>query len=281
MKKFLKVFVIVLLVIAVIAGTCYFFFKNYEKNNFKTPSLVNMLQSEEKLSFNSKLANVATIVNSDGTDNRIDLLVTTNAKLDQIVYALSSYHINSNTIINDKQISKALKQVNVSKSLLNSMFDEYNIKKDSQYFNRHTGANDLYTQASAYLINYAKFVGLLNDYTGLNQTKIDIKFNAFDIYVNVVKNTFNNLNSSVDKTVVVYDKNIKLINNVLKVENSQIVTTGDKFSINNNNFNQYYNLCNKTEFAVNLAINVNSVTNSNQTTNEKIATYYFKVIFGL
>ena len=226
MKKFLKVFIVVLLVVAVIAGTCYFFFKNKKEKDNTTASFADMLASESKASFNSSLIDMQNVVNSDGTDNRIDLLIATNEKLDKSLYILSTYYIHQNTQINEKQISTSLKNVNSSRSLLSSMMAEYNIKKTSSYFDRHLGANDFYNQMCCYFVNYANLINLMNH--SINADKnADIKFSAIEIYANVVINTFSETNyeySANTKVVVDDSSDIDIMNS--KIDLNEFTKVG-------------------------------------------------------
>jgi len=59
MKKFLKVFIIVLLVLAVIGGTVFFFFRKLEKENSNTGSIVAMLESESVINLRDDLVIVS------------------------------------------------------------------------------------------------------------------------------------------------------------------------------------------------------------------------------
>lgn len=284
MKKFLKVFIIVLLVLGVIGGTCFFFFRKMEEKNNTTEPLSVMLQSDSKVKFNEDMESMAAWVNSDNTDKRIDLLIKTNENLDQIIYTLATYYIQTETVINDKDISNALDDVNVSRDVLTAMMNEYKIKKESSYFNRHLGANDFYKQACSYLIKYAKLANLLNASLTVDRMA-DIKFNMFEIYANVVIKTFSETNATTvqnSKVVVTNSSNINVMNNHLVVLLSFVQTNGvDEFSINTNNFNKYYMACDRIAFASNLASNISTVSSSQQDSNEKIATYYFKRIYGI
>ena len=278
MKKFLKVFIIVLLVIASVAGTCYFFFKNMKERDNTTASIAGVLYSEEKSEFNSNLQVISALMNSDSTDTRLNLIITTNAKMDQITKILASYHIANNTKINNERISKAFNQFNSSRNLLTAMINEYNIKKDSSYFNRHTGANDLYSQACNYLISYARFINYVNSDLNLNKS-CDIKFSMFDVYTHVVMTSFNETKTENSMVIIKNAANINKINSILQIDNSIIKTEVNTFAKEINLFSDAYYNCNKTEFAANLATNITLVTSSNQDTNEKIATYYLKQIF--
>jgi len=283
MKKFLKVFIIVVLVIGVVAGTCVMFFKKEKEKNYTTISFAAMLDSEEKKLFDQDLADIRSYVNSDATDTRFNLIIKTSSKLDEVLSVLSSYYIENDTKINNKKISTTLNQVVSSRNHLSSMMNEYEIKKDTQYFDRHIGANDLYEESCNYLIKYAKLNYLINKSLEGVDKSVDIKFNMFEIYSNVTQQAFSNLKTLNNSRVVVKDEtNINLMNSLLVLNNSFISTTASAFSIYVSHFNKYYSLTKKTNFANNLVTNINSVQAiTESSTNEQIATYYFKTIFGM
>jgi len=283
MKKFLKVFIVVLLVLAVIGVTCYFFFKRVEEKNNTTEPLATMIYSEEKIKFNQDLSAMSNLVNSDGTDQRIQLLIKTNSNLDDIFKVVSSYYINQNTQINNEQISKALKQVKSSRNLLVSMMKEYNIKKESDYFNRHLGANDFYQETCNYLVKYATLTNLINSTLNVDRMA-DVKFNMFEVYTNIVISTFKETNASVvgDSGWVMVNNanNINIINTYFRMQNSYILTDCNLFDKTISNFNKYYSISNRTKFAGDLSFNINNVSTASGT-NEEIATYYFKLMYGI
>ena len=128
MKKFLKVFIIVLLVLGVIGGTCYFFFINMRKKNVTISPIAEYLESESKLNFNSDLNVVSGIMSSNHGDDRFELIVTTNNRLDSIMAVVASYYIESNTQVMGKFIYKMFNSTKGSKIQLQSMMDEYVLK---------------------------------------------------------------------------------------------------------------------------------------------------------
>ncbi len=293
MKKFLKVFIIVLLVIGVIAGTAFFFFRKIEKDDNTTPSIVAMLKSDDKSAFNQQLKTVSDLVNSDSQDNRIELIITVNKKLDDVVFALSTYFIDSNTQINDKALSKSYYDLINKRKMLTRMMNEYQIKKDSDLFDRHIGANDLYLQSCSYLVSYSKFSKRLNDLVPINKST-ELKFNMIEVYSNVVGYTFSkgNLTTLENKRCSLLDSsNIVKINSIFKMRNNHIVKIENENqanekvtilnSLNNNLFNKYYKKCNRELFAKNLSANWSAATTPNQSTSELLATYYLRSIYGV
>lgn len=293
MKKFLKVFIIVLLVLGVIGGTAFFFFRNIKEKNTTTGSLAVMLQGESKLKFNASLREIETYVNSDGTDDRMDLIISTSEKLDSVVGVLSTYYIENNTKIHDEKISDKFNEVKESRNLLSKMIAEYKIKKDSPMFNRHLGANDLYEQSCKYLTQYAELAKLINGNLKVDRTS-DLRFNMFEVYSNVVINTFisDNIHKDVDTyTQVINSVNLNIMNSVLKIRDLYIVKIQNEnahnevvtplFDANINSFNIYYSKCNKGNFAKNLSEYLGFAQNEQQPTNERKAAYYFNLIYGI
>ena len=107
MKKFLKVFIVVLLVLAVIAITCFFFFKNYKEKKLVSQPIIEILDSESKADFDVQLKKTAIYLNADEPDSRLQAIISTSENLDEILYELSSYYVSSNTLVNDKEIVKS------------------------------------------------------------------------------------------------------------------------------------------------------------------------------
>lgn len=283
MKKYLKVLIVVLLVVATMVGTGFFFFSKLKDKNNSTVSFANMMKTETSIKFREDLTAMNSYINSDGTDTRMNLLISTNDYLDKFVYILSSYYVENNTQIKDAEVSKALKNVESQRAFLNSMIAEYKIKKDSPWFNRHTGANDFYLQMCSYLLKYASLTQTINTSLTMVDKNVDIKFNVIDIYTNVVLTTF----SKVDTTTNLYtiknedDNNINLLNSTLVIEDMFVKTSVDQFSILIRQFNDYYHRCNKHSFAVNLYDNVKKAKSDNLLTLELATSYYFKEIFGI
>ncbi len=282
-----------LLVIGVIAATSLFFFRKNKIENNTTESISAMLKTESKTKFNEDLKEVSNIANSKGTDSRINLIVNTSGKLDEIVSVLASYKIETDTKITNKAISNKLKEVNQERNLLQSMMDEYLIKKDSGLFDRTVGANDIYLQSCDYLMAYAEFADLLSNNLKVDRES-DIKFNMFEIYTIIVKQTFSKTNAE-DRTesavVVENASNINLMNSVLKIRDSFVVKIANEgkeneqvtllFTENCYLFNISFKQCNKSLFAKNLSANVDLDEDKLQSTVEKKTTNYFKLIFGI
>lgn len=283
MKKFIKIMIIVVLVLAVIGGTCYFFFQKHDEKDNTTESFATFLNSESNEKFKNNLSNISDLVNSDSTDARFEIIMETNKKLETILSVLTSYHVENETQINDEKVAQRLQVVKGKKSTILSMMAEYEKKATSSWFKRHLGANDLYIKSCEYLVETAKLSNLINNNLNVNKN-VDVKFNVFEIYCNVVINTFSDVNTenkSTSNVVILDPSNINLLNDSLTISNSFVQTGVYSFAIQFNKFNEAYASCDKNAFALNMKENIESVTTVEQETKEKIATYYFKLILGL
>ena len=280
MKKFIKVFIIVLLVVAVVAGTAFFFFRKIEEKNNTSASIAAITNPKGTSEFYAQLDEMKDLVNSDGTDNRLDIVIETCERLDQYIFALSTYYIDTDTKINNEKIANLTNQLSASKSLMSSMVQEYNIKKESSYFDRHLGANDFYKQACSHIITSANLLKEINNNINVNKDA-DIKFSMFECYANVAIQTFTSTQVVNSKIVIKDSSNIQIMHKNVEFNGSLVETETSAFGSEIRSFNKYYSDCNKTEFASKLAENISSVNSVEQDSNEKIATYYFKLIYGI
>lgn len=284
MKKFLKVFTIVLAVVAVIGGTAFIFFRNLKKQEIKTTSISALYNSNATKEFYSSLKKVNEDINAGvadaNKDNRLDLIISTGERLDSYIFSLSSYYIGTETKIENAKIATELIGVNSSKSLLSRMITEFNIKKESEYYNRNKGINDLYVQACYYLIQDAELLIAINDSLSVDKS-CDLKFNMFDVYANTILNNFEQFETVNGIVKLKNTEDVNIMNTHMKISSSIIETKLEPFAKEINQFNQFYSVCDKNEFALNLAENIALVQNAEQDSNAKIATYYFKLIYGI
>ncbi len=283
MKKILKIVIISILVLGVIAGTCYIFYQNMKPE--KDPIvLVDYTKSEAKAKFNQGLVDVDMVLDAVA-DNRLDIMITTHNNLDLIMNTLSIYVVADGGKIMDQGVINSLNNVSSARSKAQAMINEYKIKMESPFFPKSLGANDLYEQTSEYLTKYARLVIEINDYVrdlGVN-AESDAKFNMFDLYANIVSRDFEEVTILDGSLSLVKDSaNVSIINNHFKM-NGNYININSPFSKVVNDFNAYYSKCDKKEFAKNFATNVNNIQSIvvGESTNEEIATFYFKRMCGL
>lgn len=251
MKKFLKVFIIVILVVAVIALTCFFFFKKYKEKNSTSESLVVML--EKNVSLNTNIKAVSTILKNDNNlednvANKLDVIISTSEGLDAITYELSTYYIESETIIRNEEIAKKVNQVDATRTLLDRMIEEYKLKTTSSYFNKAEGLTDLYNQSCVYLVQYSELVSLINSNLPIDTTT-DVQFTLYELYTIVVNQTFS--------SQIVDAKNINKLATMFQGGKVKII---NQYSINSNEFIKFFNKIDKNEFALKLADNINNTS---------------------
>ncbi len=241
-----------------------------------------MLQSEGKLKYDQDLNSTLVIANGAG-DERIKLISETSQNLDQIVAVLASYYVDSNTEVHNSDMVKQLDSVKGSRYLFGRMLTEYLLKKDSGYFNKTQGANDLFEQGLDYLIKYATFANMLNDsITGINKYS-DFKFSMFEIYSNVIITSFSHVTPNELTGLLQLDKadSIVLLNTIFKIEDSYVVTRVDRFSKIINQFNDNYYKSDRVFFATNLHANMKNASSAYENTYEEIAAFYLKEIYGI
>ena len=304
MKKFLKIFIVVLLVLAVIGGTVFFFFRKNKKENVETGSIVNFLSSNSKINIGEKLAVIDEyIVGRNKPDDRLEVIIETNNKLDDISLALISYYVETNTTMENKEVNSKLKQIDSTRESLVRMADEYCVKSGyfvnenhkvefkNTYFDEHLGLNDLYLGMCSYLVQYAELTNLINQTLNVDRSS-DFRFAMFELYANLVINTFSStIGSTGEATWVLISDTVSInsINNFLKIRNSNIVkiqnenTANEKveliFGIDTNKFIEKYESCNKWLFAKNFNDNLAKASLSGS--NEVVSAYYLKLIFGI
>ena len=286
MKKKLRIILIVVLIVAVLGVALFFVFKKKKEHDETRTSISTMLRGEDKDIFDATIKKMGQYLNSDNTDDRVNIVLETNKNLDDIVWSLVSYYVKDETKIRDKEISLAYSEIKMSESLMKRMVDEYVKKveidqdKSVSRFNRHLGANDFFSQACYHLIKYANFVNLLNNAIRSNKGS-DIRFNAFEVYANIVINSFGETKIQNNLICLKDYSSIDLINSKFKIDGIELQLGENKFSEEVNLFNKYYSNCDKLLFAKEFSTNSSYVTNSNQDTNEKIAMHYFKKIFNI
>ena len=286
MKKVLnvvKVLLIIALVAGAIGGTCYFFYNYVLLNADAFNSFNTLIYGGQTTEFNAKLYEVRGY-----TDDRFDLIINTNEKLEEMAVNLNYHLVNAEDFdLDERFIEEQIDKVLENQDTAYNMMEEYLIKVDSDFFNREKGANDLYNQMSRYFVTFSDMISTIN--SELNKTDIiknaDVKFSIIEVYSNVCIDAFSNLVTDASGLRRVEDsENIDLVNRAINFKNGFISSSNANanFSYLTNNFIQNYEKCDKEAFASNLAQNVNQVvTISDSSTSLVKATYYFKGVLGI
>ena len=286
MKKIVKISIICAIV-AVIAGCGLFFiFRKKEIKKDTTPQISSMIYSESRELFNKEIEKMGNNLNTDGTDNRVIIILDVNQNLDNIVWSLLSDFAKTETKVYDESVAQSFNSLKSSQSYLMAMMKEFNKKveidekkSEQGFFKRHLGANDFFDQACSYLVSYAKFAQELNAEVDSNKAH-NARFNVFDAYCNVVINSFKQTTITKNLLQLKDYSSINEFNKLFKLNGINLVAE-NKFGESVNLFNSYYSDCDKNQFAVDFAKNFKQVLSANQETEEEIAMFYFKSIYNV
>ncbi len=282
MRKFLKYLLVFVLVLASIGGTCYFFFRTLTKRKDSEAAITNYLYSSEKVEFDSNVARFQAETNS-----RFDSLIKTKSNLDDILSTFSTYLVEAkNYDVNENGIIERLNDYLSEQSEVDEMIDSFMVRLSNANFNKVTGANEIYLHFAKMNVIYADLLNYINnEFNNMPIVKdSDIKFSMINLYSNVVISTLENINTSGSEFKIKDETNLTLMNAHFKLENSVLITssTTTNFASVNNNFIKYYNLIDASDFAKNLASNINSVSGyADDLTNVQKTSYYFKQVYGI
>ncbi len=293
MKKvftYIKVLLIIILSVGVIGGTAYLFYKSLKtKPNFFQDMNAH-INSSEKSQFDANITTVESLASSSDNSNLL-LIKKTNAKLNEISASLMSYYIiSSSHNVDETKISNSLNGLKSAMSTSNVAIAQYKDKEHAGGFDMAIGANDVYRKLANYLLSYSNFVDCLNQ--EISKLKVDtdsdLKFSVIDLYINIVKDTFDAKNIVLKNNLVTVKskENLDAIQGVdgnkLKFENSYL-QTNDNFSYFSNEFINNYKVCNKIALTTTFASLLNQYGDKNLTevseAEQKVAVC-FKNIFG-
>ena len=286
MKKVIKISIISIIVAAIAGCGLFFILRNREIKKDTTPQISSMIYSQSRDAFNAEIEKMGNNLNSDGTDNRVIIVLEVNKNLDGIVWSLLSDYAKTETKVHNESVSRSFNSLKSSQSQLMSMMKEFNkkveideAKSEPGYFKRHLGANDFFDQACYYLGKYAEFAKDLNSEVNSNK-KQNVRFNVFEAYCNVVITSFEQTDIVKNLLQLKDYSSINEFNRLFKLDGINLVAP-NKYTESVNQFNSYYSACDKELFAINFAKNLKSVYSANQETKEEIAMFYFKSIYNV
>lgn len=272
-KGILKVVLIIVLVAAAIGGTCYFFFKQFNKNIDSYASVSNYVYSAEREEFILDLQNINSIENSNG---RLNSGINAINQLNSSAKVLSSYL--TSVKVDDKAVNKALNEVKGKEAVCADAVLEYLDRTTDPTFNRNN-VNKVQTTLAGFLVSYSNLINSLNSQIeeNLKYKQIDIKFAVLDCYTRVVANTFKNLTT--DVVAPKNTANFEVFKTIINFTNTNLNVINNNYS-NILGFINCYKDADKQAFAENLATNLVTYKNfdSNYNSLQK-ASYFFGLIF--
>lgn len=283
-KKVIITFFVVLLFAAAVLATVFVFFskrKTEEAQTFNSAVYVENLKSSTQMKESKKL-----IGEIKSTDNRFEGLVEVINNFDEISEVLKLYSASCDYKIENSDLILKLNISNQSLNHLYNVVNEYNIKKQSSFFDKKLGANDLLQATCSYLVSYSELITTHIDVLGDKiVTSADLRCSVFDLYARVAKATYSQTTTNQESNLkeVAGLTNINFMNSKFDLTNgnlnnllvSYLSQTASLFCIN-------YNSLNKDEFAANLYNNVKDEIILNQnSSNAERASYYFREVYGV
>lgn len=248
MKKFWKILLIVILVLGTIAGTCWIFYSKFKSERDSYLIAINYLNSAEREEFNAMVAEASDVSQM----SRFGYMVTTLNKLDEINGVLTPYLSQAEgSDVDENKIYSHYKTFVEMQSELRDMLSEYILKAQSvQTFDKNSGANPVYKKLSSYMINYSEYLFVISgELQSVFNRKEDTKFYMMEIYLNVVINTFGNLEDVSGSLQIKNPLNLLRANENIKFNN---INTSH-FSTSATLFRQAYLKCDMKKFAENFA----------------------------
>lgn len=284
MKQFFKYLMIILLVLASIAGTCYFFYRHLTRRQDSQAYVSSYLFSSANVEFDGKVDDLIEL-----TGSRFSNLETTRTNLEEILSTFNTYMISvKNHDVDENEIISRFDNYLALQNEVSNLIDSYiNRVNNSDIFDPNTGANEIVVQfcnMNLALADTLMFINSELDNLEINKDA-DLKFSMIDLYLNIVLTTLDDTTLDINGLQVIRNEiNLTTINNFFELENSIIITPSNttNFESDNNNFILHYENVDKVNFAENFADNINriNVYSDNLSETEK-AIYYFKAIYNL
>ncbi|MCQ2556160.1 MAG: hypothetical protein MJ149_02390 [Clostridia bacterium] len=285
MKKFFKVLFIILVVGGAIGVTCFFFFKNLQKEKDSFAAVNNFVYGVEEEEFVANVDKAKTYVETyDANDKRFTVLKETSSNLISIAKVLDYYLLNIRTHkVDQNKIVDYVNDVIVARDNCGSAFAKFFTKCEgaSAGFNVSLAANTLFEDVTRYVQKYATFVDGLNAEVGNIVSKnMDVKFNYFEVYSKSIALQMLELDATATIHNLKNESFVKTLNDGCNIQNGQVVVHGDSYNGNINKFIENYAKCDAKQFAEHLKTNLTTCTSITKTsTDEAKATYYFYVLF--
>ena len=278
MKTFLKFFIVFVLVLGSIGGTCWMFYANMTEQKDAFAYVNSFLNSADKSATVSKFKSVNTSL-----DGIYDQHLNTISKLDTITQTLNTYMICSlDYDVDNNSIIRKFEKAQESQYTLNEYAQEFEDKKNNPLFDKTQGGNDVFAKFTAYILDYSAAVRYMNaeiEECMIVDHSADIKFELIELYCLAVKDGYSDVDN-VDMS------NVNLLHERFDIKHGLVTSTSDPDMPLLSKYNNYFisafdNIQNKAQFASELAskyASVNVVTPTSS--DEDKAVYYLKEILG-
>ncbi len=292
MKKRIILFTIITLILAIICtGIWLIINRSKPKQLYKVScEFTNTEVSSELVSKITTAQDLYSIIST--SDNRIPVLKNIIIKLDSFEKDLNSSMVLISSKKNSKsanELSKSYSNLIKSRKQLLKIYDEYitrmsgNINADAVPAPLQNLYNELFGKTIDYLYEYNNCFKDSSKFVFEKVYKIDtIKLEVYSLYSLAVDNLLNTItNNRFSNTTLITKLNsgINVNNGILQLSPSIV---GGEFSLQALKFKHHFNNSNKN----NLIINFNSyysqsINPATETSSEKLAVYYAKLILGL
>ena len=272
-KGVAKVFLIIVLVGATIAGTCYLFFRYLNRSQSSYAEVGEYVYSVEREEFVSDLNSV----NSNAFNVQLTNQISSIEQATSVTKVLLPY-LNSDEIENSEIMNNLLSLIEIEEVCKTSVDDYLNRLADITF--DRTNVSIITRNLSNYLTSYAQMLLTINTEieTNLKYQQTDVKFSVIDAYARALTNCYGDLTES-GGTKANNVASLNKFSDVLNFSNSNIVLSTDNYLIIND-FISNYNNCDKFAFATAL-YDISSITRVQEGDSLNNALYYFKQIFGL
>ena len=285
MKKHLKVILIVISILSVCGVGLWFAF-----SRTKTETLPNtvsaFVEHSDSQDLHLRLTTSQTLYSKHYSDTRLNSLKSILTKLDEFEQDLNTYLILCDVKPKEtKTLTTSYKNLSSSRKNLIKDCDEYIVRMKGNTLAEgqtiKTLYNNLFDKVKNYLLEYNSCFANTSSFVFSSvASSSSIKSQLYSLYSYGVTNTLTNISNSQFKSLTTINR----LNSVIKLDTYgnpvlKDSVAGGEFNILALDFKNYYNNSNKNELISNFdsyyTLNINPET---ETSNEKLAVYYFKQI---
>lgn len=286
MKKHIKVVLIVICVLAV-CGVGLWFVLSRTKTETLPKTVSSFIEHTDTKDLQDRMVTAQSLYkNHYSNDTRLNNLKDILLKLDEFENDLNTYLVVCNAKAKTtKDLTKSYNNLSSLRTSLIKDCDEYIIRMRGNTLAEGQTVkalyNSLFNKVANYLLQYNScFLNTSNFVFTSVAPDNNIKLQMYSLYSLGVDNLLKNISNSQFKELTTINRlnsSIKLDGNNNLVLKSDIV--GGEFSVVALNFRKYYNNSDKTNLIRNFSTYYSlTIDPTTETSNEKLAIYYFKQI---